>query len=86
MASRMSWAARSVGRPEASPSRTRKSEVRVSVRAWTWRWFVTRVVSLSARRSCCEEARIVRKSSIPVPFFAEIGRIGTIPSGFSILL
>ena len=77
MASRMSWAARSVGRLRASPSWTRRREVRASVRAWTWRWFVTNVVSLSANKSRWEEARIERKMSIPVPVFAEIPMIGT---------
>ena len=76
MASRMSWEARSVGRLRASPSWTRRREVQASVRAWTWRWFVTNVVSLSARRSRCDEARIERKLSIPEPVFAEIPMIG----------
>ena len=75
MASRMSWAARSVGRPDARPSRTRRREVRASERACTWRWFVTRVVSLSPRRSRCEAAKTERKSEIPEPVFAEIGMI-----------
>ena len=37
-----------------------------------WRWFVTSVVSESARRSRCESARIARKLSIPSPVFADI--------------
>ena len=77
MASRMSWEARSVGRFRASPSWTRRREVRASVRAWTWRWFVTNVVSLSAKRSRWDEAKIVRNLSVPAPVFAEIGTIGT---------
>ena len=77
MASRMSWAARSVGRPRASPSWTRRREVRASVRAWTWRWFVTNVVSQSANKSRWEVSRIERKMSIPAPVFAEIGTIAT---------
>ena len=86
MASRMSCAARSVGRPAARPSRTRRREARESVRAWTWRWFVTSVVSLSPRRSRWEVARMERKSGIPEPVFAEIGMIGTSVASFSVVL
>ena len=37
---------------------------------------MTRVVSLSARRSRCEAAKTERKRSIPEPVFAEIPIIG----------
>ena len=76
MHSRMSCEMSSVGMLRARPSWARRREVRASERAWTWRWFVTSVVSLSARRSRCDEASVPLKTSIPAPVFAEIGMIG----------
>ena len=76
MHSRMSCEMSSVGMLRARPSWARRREVRASERAWTWRWFVTRVVSLSARRSRCEAAKTERNTSIPAPVFAEIGMLG----------
>ena len=43
---------------------------------------MTRVVSLSARRSRCPAARTALKISIPEPVFAEIGMVGTNVSEF----
>ena len=38
---------------------------------------MTRVVSLSVRRSRCDEARTLLKRSVPEPVFAEIGMMAT---------
>lgn len=84
MASFRSSATRSVGRPAARPSRTRRRVVHASERAWTWRWLVTRVVSQSVDKSCCDEARIERKVSIPEPVLAEIAIIGMSTSQVSL--